>query len=251
MSTATYSSGKPAASTDRWLWTAVGVLGVTTAALGVALVQMRNPPSAPALAAPLALTASPPQLASAASSPPSSAPTSVQSSAPSVALHANALPPTDAIHKAPVAPVKYQHAASKKIATMSPPTSPAPEPVPTQPPPPVASSRRAICATCATVVAVTPVQHDGQGSGAGVAAGAVLGGLLGNQVGGGDGKTIATVLGAVGGGWAGNTVEKRMKKVTVYQIDLRMDDGSTQRMEHASPLSVGSHVSINGGRIQL
>lgn len=248
MSTAIYSSGKPAASTNPWLWAAVGALGVTTAALGVALVQMRNPPAAPALTAPLALTASPPPPQLAWTSP--SAPSSVPSAAPSVASHANALPPSDAIHKAPVSPVKYQHTASKKIATMSPPTSPAPEPVPMQPPPPAVSSTRAVCATCATVVAVTLVQHDGQGSGAGVAAGAVLGGLLGNQVGGGDGKTIATVLGAVGGGWAGNSVEKRMKKVTVYQIDLRMDDGSTRRLEHASPLSVGSHVSVDGGRIQ-
>ena len=108
---------------------------------------------------------------------------------------------------------------------------------------------RVVCATCATVVAVTPVQRDGQGSGAGIAAGAVLGGLLSNQVGGGDGKKIATVLGAVGGGWAGNTVEKRMKKETVYQVDVRMDDGSTQRLEYSSPLSVGAQVTVNGGRI--
>ncbi len=77
----------------------------------------------------------------------------------------------------------------------------------------------------------------------------MLGGLLGNQVGGGTGKTIATVVGAVGGGYAGNTVEKRMHKVTVYHIDLRMEDGSTMRLEHATPLSVGAHVTVNGGVI--
>lgn len=115
------------------------------------------------------------------------------------------------------------------------------------PPPPIQTA----CAHCGTVVAVTPIQRDGEGSGAGVAAGALLGGLLGNQVGGGNGKTVATVLGAVGGGWAGNTVEKRMKKVTVYQIDLRMEDGSTRRLEHSSPLSVGAHVTVNGGHISL
>ncbi len=82
-------------------------------------------------------------------------------------------------------------------------------------------------------------------------AGAVLGGLLGNQVGGGTGKTLATVVGAVGGGYAGNTVEKRMKKETVYQIDLRMEDGSTLRLEHASPLSVGAHVTVANGVISL
>ena len=107
----------------------------------------------------------------------------------------------------------------------------------------------AICAHCGTVTAVAPVQRDGSGSGAGAVAGAVLGGLLGNQVGGGTGKTIATVVGAVGGGYAGNTVEKRMKKETVYRIDLRMEDGSTMRLEHASPLSVGAHVTVANGVI--
>ena len=42
---------------------------------------------------------------------------------------------------------------------------------------------------------------------AGTAIGAVVGGLLGNQVGGGKGKTLATVAGAVGGGYAGNKIE--------------------------------------------
>jgi outer membrane lipoprotein SlyB len=112
------------------------------------------------------------------------------------------------------------------------------------PPPP-----RVICSHCGTVTAVTPVEHDGAGSGAGAVAGALLGGLLGNQVGGGTGKTIATVIGAVGGGYAGNTVEKRMKKETVYHIDLQMEDGSTMRLEHPNPLSVGAHVTVNNGVI--
>lgn len=42
----------------------------------------------------------------------------------------------------------------------------------------------------------------------GTAIGAVAGGLLGNQVGGGKGKTLATVAGAVGGGYAGNRIEE-------------------------------------------
>jgi hypothetical protein len=43
----------------------------------------------------------------------------------------------------------------------------------------------------------------------GIAAGAVVGGVLGNQVGGGNGKTLATVAGVVGGGYLGNEVGKR------------------------------------------
>jgi uncharacterized protein YcfJ len=46
---------------------------------------------------------------------------------------------------------------------------------------------------------------------AGTAIGAVLGGVLGNQVGGGKGKTLATVAGAAGGGYAGNKVQQNMQ----------------------------------------
>lgn len=42
----------------------------------------------------------------------------------------------------------------------------------------------------------------------GTGVGAVAGGLLGHQVGGGKGKTLATVAGAVGGGYAGNQIQK-------------------------------------------
>jgi uncharacterized protein YcfJ len=42
----------------------------------------------------------------------------------------------------------------------------------------------------------------------GTGVGAVAGGLLGHQVGGGKGKTLATVGGAVAGGYVGNQVQK-------------------------------------------
>lgn len=45
----------------------------------------------------------------------------------------------------------------------------------------------------------------------GTAAGAIVGGLLGNQVGGGNGKKIATVAGVVGGGLAGREVQERVE----------------------------------------
>nr|WP_304665637.1 glycine zipper 2TM domain-containing protein [Pseudomonas tremae] len=46
--------------------------------------------------------------------------------------------------------------------------------------------------------------------------GAVAGGLLGNQVGGGNGKKIATVAGALGGGYAGNRVQEGMQERDTY-----------------------------------
>ena len=47
---------------------------------------------------------------------------------------------------------------------------------------------------------------------AGTAIGAVAGGLLGSTVGGGRGKTLATVGGAAAGGYAGNQVQKGMQE---------------------------------------
>jgi uncharacterized protein YcfJ len=57
---------------------------------------------------------------------------------------------------------------------------------------------------------------------AGTAIGAVAGGVLGNQVGGGKGKTLATVAGAVGGGYAGNKIQQNnQRKHTYYTTERR------------------------------
>jgi len=54
--------------------------------------------------------------------------------------------------------------------------------------------------------APAPAAHN---SPIGIGVGAVVGGLLGNQVGGGNGKTLATIAGAVGGGFVGNEIARR------------------------------------------
>lgn len=43
----------------------------------------------------------------------------------------------------------------------------------------------------------------------GIGAGAVIGGLIGNQVGGGNGKKLATLAGIIGGGMIGNEIQNR------------------------------------------
>ncbi len=48
-----------------------------------------------------------------------------------------------------------------------------------------------------------------QNSPIGIGVGAVIGGVLGNQIGSGDGKTLATIAGAIGGGYLGNEVAKK------------------------------------------
>jgi outer membrane lipoprotein SlyB len=107
-----------------------------------------------------------------------------------------------------------------------------------------------MCAHCGTVESVTPFEVEGTGGGAGAIAGGVLGAVVGNQIGDGTGKALATILGAVGGGMAGNAVEKKMKKVTHYDVTVRMDDGSHRTLRQTSPTSVGSQVSVNGDSLQ-
>jgi len=56
---------------------------------------------------------------------------------------------------------------------------------------------------------------------AGTAVGAVVGGLIGSQFGSGSGKTLATVAGAAGGGYAGNRVQKHVQDNNTYQTTER------------------------------
>ena len=98
---------------------------------------------------------------------------------------------------------------------------------------------------------VNGVAVGGTTVGIGTVAGGVVGGLLGNQVGGGNGKTAMTVLGVAGGALAGNAIEKNMKKTTVYQMRVRMHDGSVRTVEQASALAQGSKVIVEGNTLRL
>lgn len=239
----------PAASftANRYLWAAVGALGATSLALGAVLVQVnhRNADDAapatvltPAATVVAALPApAVPLVQVAPVKPTANAPGKEQKTAPE--------------------PTKYAQAATKNVAK---PIPPAPEPavddslpgkdqsfgtLATGPQP----TTKVLCASCGTVETVTPLQREVAPSGAGAAIGAVLGGVLGNQVGGGDGKTLATIAGILGGGFAGNAVEKNMKKETVYEVSVRMEDGSVRRIEQSSPVAVGARVRLEGNTL--
>jgi uncharacterized protein YcfJ len=58
---------------------------------------------------------------------------------------------------------------------------------------------------------IPPAQHKpvAQNSPVGIGVGALIGGVIGNQFGSGDGKALATVAGAIGGGYVGNEVAKK------------------------------------------
>ncbi len=118
-------------------------------------------------------------------------------------------------------------------------------------PAPRVAQAPAVCHSCGRVESVQVVEQQAQPSGVGMVAGAVLGGVLGNQVGGGNGRKIATVAGAVGGGYAGNEIEKRTRSTATYQVRVRMEDGDVRTFPYAQQpgWSVGDRVRVVDGKL--
>lgn len=113
-----------------------------------------------------------------------------------------------------------------------------------------AATVAAPCADCGVVDSIRAVEAKGQGTGVGAVAGGVVGGILGNQVGGGRGRTAMTVVGAGAGAYAGNELEKNMKKSFSYEIRVRMEDNSYRTFHVNQPdVGVGQRVRIRDGQL--
>lgn len=97
--------------------------------------------------------------------------------------------------------------------------------------------------------------QDGSGVGAGGAiAGGVIGGLLGNQVGGGSGRTLATIAGVVGGALAGSAVQNNVGGGSVrdiYRVTVQQQDGNVRAFDYqyAPQLNIGETVRVDGNQI--
>lgn len=114
-----------------------------------------------------------------------------------------------------------------------------------------AAPARNWCGNCGNVESVREITTRAQGSGLGAAGGAVLGGLLGNQIGGGNGKKLATVAGAVGGAVVGNQVEGNMKASRSYEVRVRLDDGSSRTFTgQGANWSSGDRVKVVDGQLR-
>jgi len=225
----------PASASTKWLWAAVGALGVSVVALGATLAVQQSGRNAAAVQPVAAATA-----------------------ASEGAAGRMALADENTAVKAPAAPVQRAQPAAHSTASRAPATAPAREdyaqggsyapggggyaspqysrPVSGQP----------VCASCGRVESVQAVQQAAPATGIGAVAGGVLGGVLGNQVGKGNGRTAATVLGAVGGGYLGHTVEQRTRTTTAYQVRVRMDDGSLRTFTRSQPVAEGTQVRVDG-----
>jgi outer membrane lipoprotein SlyB len=108
------------------------------------------------------------------------------------------------------------------------------------------------CRNCATVVSNHTYKREPErASGVGGVGGAVVGGLLGNQVGSGNGRTLATVAGAVGGAYAGNRIERNMKAETYTDVRVKMAAGGYRTFtEKGAPrFRNGERVRVLNGRL--
>lgn len=229
----------PSGSPSRPLWAAVGVLGVAVAALGGTLLWQNvhgNDGAAPQ------------SLAGATSGPIAAAkPLSREDVLSERSTTVASAAPVAPVVTAPAAPVAPKVVARPVVTTPKASGSGYSGNYAAAP----AVSRAPVCGNCGRVESVTPIEEAAPASGLGAVAGGVLGAVLGNQVGHGGGRTAATLLGAGGGAFLGNTVEKRTRTTTTYQIRVRMDDGSVRTYNHTAPVPVGERVTTEGNGFRL
>ena len=88
-----------------------------------------------------------------------------------------------------------------------------------------AKTSKATCPSCGVVTGIREVEKPGEGSLLGQIGGGVVGGALGNQIGGGKGRTVATIAGVVGGALVGNEIEKRVKTSRYHEVSFRLESG--------------------------
>ena len=102
----------------------------------------------------------------------------------------------------------------------------------------------AACQDCGVVESINPVKVEGQTNGVGALAGGATGALVGNRIAGGNNRTLGGVVGAVGGGLIGNAIEKHKRETTVYDVNVRMQDGSLRTVRESTSPAIGEKVRV-------
>ena len=110
----------------------------------------------------------------------------------------------------------------------------------------------AVCDECGTVQQVKQKEQKTKTSKAGMVGGAVVGGVLGHQLGGGTGKTLATIGGAAAGGYVGDKVEQKHNAKVVWVTTVKLKDGSVKTFEQeAKPFwTAGNVVKVSGNKLE-
>ena len=102
------------------------------------------------------------------------------------------------------------------------------------------------CTTCGVVDGYSAVKVQGQNNGVGAVAGGLGGALIGSKIAGRGNHTLGGAIGAVGGGLLGNAIESHERQTTVYDVRVRMADGSIRTVRQATIPNVGQRVNVDG-----
>ncbi len=107
------------------------------------------------------------------------------------------------------------------------------------------------CLDCGKVVAVNVVEKAGESNAVGLLAGGAAGALLGNQVGSGNGRTLATIAGAAGGAYAGKKIQEKSNSTKVWAVQVEQDNGNkhTYNFNQDPGLKAGDRVKPAGQSI--
>lgn len=198
------------------------------------------------------------KVASSAPQAPVAAPISIQQTV--TVPQEKAKPATTSSQRAPVSVRRAPSTAYGPAIAVSPaPTYGTASPAPTygtasaEPAYRVSTPMPIVCNDCGVVQTVNEVAVEPKGSGGGAVAGGIVGGILGNQMGKGATRDFATVLGAVGGAFAGNHIEKSVKESKRYDVVVRFEDGSTRTFSSDSPPAwhSGDRVVLQNGLLTM
>ena len=103
----------------------------------------------------------------------------------------------------------------------------------------------ASCIDCGRITAVNVAEKRGDSNALGVVAGGAAGALLGHQVGGGSGKDLATIAGAIGGAYAGKKIQESRNATKVWTVEVQYDNGQRGTFSYDADPGVKS-----GDRVQ-
>jgi outer membrane lipoprotein SlyB len=209
-----------ASGIHRGVWIGGGLMALTIIALATTLVVKSNDALPDAASTTAGATADP--LVAATTTP--GAPTPAPVVAPTTPANESTRP----VHHAP-SPVHHETARDNE-----------PERVAAAP----------VCTTCGVIDGYSAVQVKGQNNGVGAVAGGLGGALVGSKIAGRSNHTLGGVIGAVGGGLLGNAIETHQRTTTVYDVRVRMTDGSVRTVRQASIPNVGQHVSVDGNTLR-
>lgn len=229
--------GQQVSKSPKALWAVIGVLAAAVVALAGVLIHKQGGDTGASAPPPAVLAAASPR------APDDFKPEAMPAAPVAPPMGAGAAPPAMAAAPMP-APARAPEPAPMQAI------QPGPAPAGANAPMAAAQPAPPPCAVCGRVESVRSVQREQRTTGVGAVAGGVVGGLVGNQFGHGGGRAATTVLGAVGGGFAGNAIEKHVRTVTVYEVGVRMQNGTLRTVETRSAPPIGKPVILKGNQLR-